>query len=197
MRNELSFSTFDNFSSFNSGFKHLIHKQVSQVSKLGRRILTGMLQVNVDKEHCISDSAKKCLWRVWMVDNLYLPGTVWSPSNCNILTDGETWETLSRVIKFQTAFCMAVSLSPIGKGFDKFIPTSSWKRCLNPEWSMSLSTCLLFFFAWGNKVPQIAWLTTNLFFEHARVDVFSEFFLRNFFSSSTWLSFCHIYLLVV
>ena len=180
VRNESSFSTVHNFSSFNSGFKHLIHRQVSQVSELGRQILTGMLRVNVDKEHCISDPAKNFLWRVWIVDNPYLTGAAWSPSNCNVLTDGETRETSSRVIKFQTAFCRAVSLSLNDKRIDKFIPTSCWKRRLNPEWSLSLSTCLLFFLAWGDKLP----LATNLFFERAGVDVFSDFFLRNFFSSS-------------
>ena len=142
-----------------------------------------MLRVIVDKEHGILDSAKKILWRVWMTDNLYLTGTAWSLSNCNVLKDGETRKTLSQAIKFRTAFGMAVSLSLNDKGFNKFIPTSSWKKHLNSEWSMSLSTCLLYFYAWGDKVPQIAWLTTNLFFEHAGVDVFSEFVSRNFFSS--------------
>ena len=47
-----------------------------------------------------------------------------------------------------------------------------------PEHLFALLFCM------RDKVPQIAWLTTNLLFERAGVDVFSEFFFRNFFSPS-------------
>ena len=165
MHNDASLLTLANLSSFNSGFKHFTHKQVSQVKELGLLMFCGVFRVKVEKQHDKEDSAQNFRYKVFRVDMRYLTGMFSLFFVITVFNPGLTRDTSSLSINSLITFTKGVSVSVKDLEFDKLTCSSFLNNVFSPPPEFeSLKKRLLFVFVCGDKLFHGAFLTSSFYF---------------------------------